>query len=77
MMVLRTESPIKGLKEIEAALRKDVGSLRFGGATVGTWDHMTAAKFAGVVGGDAVLGAVRASGRSAGTCIFTGSFFVS
>src|SRR5918993_267697 len=52
MMVLRTESPIKGLKEIETALRKDVGSLRFGGASVGTWDHMTAAKFAEVVGGD-------------------------
>ena len=52
MMVVRTESPIKSLKEIEGALRKDVGSLRFGGATVGTWDHMTAAKFAQVVGGD-------------------------
>lgn len=52
MMVVRTESPIKSLKEVEAALRKDVGSLKVGGASVGGSDHMTVAKFAKVIGGD-------------------------
>lgn len=52
MMVVRTESPIKSLKEVEAALRKDVGSLKVGGASVGGADHMTVARFAKTIGGD-------------------------
>jgi putative tricarboxylic transport membrane protein len=52
MMVVRTESPIKSIKEVEAALRKDVGSLKVGGASAGGADHMTVAKFAKAIGGD-------------------------
>lgn len=52
MMVVRTESPIKSLKEVEAALRKDVGSLKVGGASVGGSDHMTVAIFTKAIGGD-------------------------
>ncbi len=52
MMVVRAESPIKSLKDVEAALKKDVGSLRFGGASLGNSDHIVVAKFAQVIGGD-------------------------
>lgn len=52
MMVVRTESPIKNLKQVAAALRKDIGSLKIGGASVGGADHMTVAKFAKAIGGD-------------------------
>ena len=52
MMVVRTESPIKSIKEVEAALRKDVGRLTFGGASLGNSDHITVAKFAKAIGAD-------------------------
>jgi len=52
MMVVRTESPIKSLKDVEAALRKDIGSLRFGGASLGNSDHIVVSKFAQLLGGD-------------------------
>ena len=52
MMVVRTESPIKSLKDIEAALRKDAGSLSFGGASLGNADHITVATFARAIGVD-------------------------
>ena len=52
MMVVRTQSPIKSLKDVEAALRKDPGSITVGGASLGNSDHITIAKFAQVVGVD-------------------------
>jgi putative tricarboxylic transport membrane protein len=52
MMVVRSESPIKSIKDVEAALRKNVGGLTFGGASLGNADHITVAKFAQAVGGD-------------------------
>jgi putative tricarboxylic transport membrane protein len=52
MMVVRTESPIKSLKDVEAALRKNVGGLTFGGASLGNADHITVARFAQAIGGD-------------------------
>ncbi len=52
IMVVRAESPIKSLKDVEAALRKDVGSLRFGGASLGNSDHIVVSKFAQLLGGD-------------------------
>ncbi len=52
MMVVRAESPIKSLKDIEAALRKDAGGLSFGGASLGNSDHITVAVFAKAIGVD-------------------------
>jgi len=52
MMVVRTESPIKSLKEVEAALRKDPGSLTIGGASLGNADHIAVALFAKSIGVD-------------------------
>jgi putative tricarboxylic transport membrane protein len=52
MMVVRTESPIKSLKDIEAALRRDAGSLSFGGASLGNSDHIAVALFAKSIGID-------------------------
>src|SRR5690349_18470227 len=53
MMVVRTESPIKGLKDVEAQLKKDPGSLSIGGASLGNADHIAAALFARSIGVDA------------------------
>jgi putative tricarboxylic transport membrane protein len=73
MMVVRAESPIKNLKQVEAALRKDAGSLKFGGATVGNADHMTVAKFAQTVGADpAKLTYVAYSGGESNAAILGG-----
>jgi putative tricarboxylic transport membrane protein len=52
MMVVRAESPIRSLKDIEASLRKDAGSLSFGGASLGNSDHITVATFAKSIGVD-------------------------
>lgn len=52
MMVVRTESPLKSLKDVEAALRKDPGSLTIGGASLGNSDHITVALFAKSIGVD-------------------------
>jgi putative tricarboxylic transport membrane protein len=52
MLVVRTESPIKSLKDVAAALRKDPGSLSIGGASLGNADHITVATFAKVLGVD-------------------------
>lgn len=52
MMVVRTDSPIKSLKDVEAALRKDPGSLSIGGASLGNADHIAAALFAKSIGVD-------------------------
>src|SRR5450759_3268126 len=52
MMVVRTESPIRSLKDVEAALRKDAGSLSFGGASLGNSDHIAVALFAKAIGVD-------------------------
>jgi len=52
MMVVRTESPIKSLKDIEAVLRKDPGGLSFGGASLGNSDHIAVALFAKSIGVD-------------------------
>ena len=50
MLVVRTESPIKSLKDVAAALRKDPGGVSIGGASLGNADHITVATFAKVVG---------------------------
>ncbi len=52
MMVVRTASPFKTLKDVEAALRKDPGSLSIGGASLGNADHIAVAKFARTIGID-------------------------
>lgn len=52
MMVVRTESPIKSLKDVEAQLKKDPGSLSIGGASLGNADHIAAALFARSIGVD-------------------------
>lgn len=52
MMVVRTDSPIKSLKDVEAALKKDPSSLSIGGASLGNADHITVATFAKVIGVD-------------------------
>jgi putative tricarboxylic transport membrane protein len=73
MMVVRTESPIKSIKEVEAALRKDAGSLKVGGASVGGADHMTVAKFVKAIGGDpAKLTYVAYSGGESNAAILGG-----
>jgi putative tricarboxylic transport membrane protein len=46
MLVARTESPIKSLKDVETALRKDPGGLSIGGASLGNADHIAASLFA-------------------------------
>ncbi len=52
MMVVRAESPIKNLRDVEVALKKDPGSLSFGGASLGNSDHITVALFARAIGVD-------------------------
>ncbi len=52
LVVVRAESPVKSLKDVEATLRKDAGKVRFGGASIGSSDHITLAKFARAVGAD-------------------------
>lgn len=52
MIVVRSQSPIKSLKDVEAALRRDPQSLTIGGASLGNADHITIASFAKVVGVD-------------------------
>ncbi len=52
MMVVRTESPIKSLKDIEAALKKDPGGLSIGGASLGNADHIAVGLFAKAIGVD-------------------------
>ncbi|MDB5926733.1 MAG: hypothetical protein JWN13_5669 [Betaproteobacteria bacterium] len=52
MLVVATQSPIKTLKDVETALRKDPASLSIGGASLGNADHITVAKFARAIGVD-------------------------
>lgn len=52
VMAVRTDSPIKSLKDIEDALKKDPGSLKFAGGPIGNTDHITVAMFAQAVGAD-------------------------
>jgi putative tricarboxylic transport membrane protein len=52
MLVVRADSPIKSIKEIEAALKKDPGSLKIGGASLGSADHLTISRFAQSLGLD-------------------------
>jgi len=52
MMVVRTESPIRSLKDVEAALHKDPGGLSIGGASLGNADHIAASLFAKAIGVD-------------------------
>jgi len=50
MMVVRSDSPIKSLKDVEQMLRKDAGSVKFGGASIGNAHHITVSKFAQSIG---------------------------
>lgn len=52
LIVVRTESPIKSLKEVAEAIKADPGKLRFGGATIGNSDHITVSRLAQLVGAD-------------------------
>jgi putative tricarboxylic transport membrane protein len=52
MMVVRAESPIKSLKDIENVLRKDPGGFSIGGASLGNADHIAVALFAKAIGVD-------------------------
>jgi putative tricarboxylic transport membrane protein len=52
MLVVRTASPIRNLKDVEAALKKDPASLSIGGASLGNADHIAIAKFARSIGVD-------------------------
>jgi putative tricarboxylic transport membrane protein len=52
MMVVRAESPIKSLKDIETILRKDPGGFSIGGASLGNADHIAVALFAKAIGVD-------------------------
>jgi putative tricarboxylic transport membrane protein len=52
MMVVRAESPIKSLKDIEGMLRKDPGGFSIGGASLGNADHIAVALFARAIGVD-------------------------
>jgi len=52
MLVVRAQSPIKTLKDVETVLRKDPGSLAIGGASLGNSDHITIATFAKTIGVD-------------------------
>ena len=52
MMVVRTQSPIKSLKDVEALLKKDPQSITIGGASLGNSDHITVATFAKTIGVD-------------------------
>lgn len=73
MMVVRNESPIRGLKDIEAALRKDASALTFGGASLGSPDHITAALFARAVGADAAkINYVPYSGADSNSAVLGG-----
>ena len=52
MLVVRTASPIKTLKDVETTLKKDPASLSIGGASLGNADHIAIAKFAHAIGID-------------------------
>jgi putative tricarboxylic transport membrane protein len=52
MLVVRQDSPIKSIKDIEAAFKKDPGSLKIGGASLGSGDHLTISRFAQSFGVD-------------------------
>ena len=52
MMVVRAESPIKNLKDVEAVLKKDPGGFSVGGASLGNADHIAVALFAKSIGID-------------------------
>lgn len=52
MLVVRTGSPIKDLKDVAAAMRKDPGSITIGGASLGNADHIAASLFAKSIGVD-------------------------
>jgi putative tricarboxylic transport membrane protein len=73
MMVVRTESPIKNLKDIEAVLRKDPGGLSIGGASLGNSDHIVVALFAKSIGVDPTkLRYIPYSGGESNTAIVGG-----
>src|SRR3954467_3092279 len=52
MMVVRTESPIKNLKDVEAVLKKDAGGFSIGGASLGNADHIAVALYGKSIGVD-------------------------
>jgi putative tricarboxylic transport membrane protein len=52
MLVVRQDSPIKSIKDIEAAFKADPGKLKIGGASLGSGDHLTISRFAQSFGVD-------------------------
>src|SRR3546814_13755808 len=54
MMVVRTDSPIETLDDVTEALKKDPGSIPFGGATAGNTDHTPVSNLATGVGREPV-----------------------
>lgn len=73
MMVVRQESPFKTLKDVADALKKDPGSLKIGGASLGSGDHLSISRFAQTLGIDpAKLTYISYSGGEANAAILGG-----
>jgi putative tricarboxylic transport membrane protein len=73
MMVVRQDSPIKSLKDVADALKKDPGSLKIGGASLGSGDHLSISRFAQTLGIDpAKLTYISYSGGEANAAILGG-----
>jgi putative tricarboxylic transport membrane protein len=73
MLVVPTDSPIKSLKDVADALKKDPSSLRVGGASIGSGDHLTISRLAQSLGLDpALLTYISYSGGEANAAILGG-----
>ena len=73
MLVVRQDSPIKTIKDVEAAFKKDPGSVKIGGASLGSGDHFTVSRFAQSVGVDpAKLTYIAYSGGESNAAILGG-----
>jgi len=73
MLVVRQDSPIQSLKDVAAAFKKDPGSLKIGGASLGSGDHLTVSRFAQSIGVDpAKLTYIAYSGGESNAAILGG-----
>jgi putative tricarboxylic transport membrane protein len=73
MVVVPTDSPIKSLKEVADTLKKDPASLRIGGASLGSGDHLSISRIAQSLGIDpAQLTYIAYSGGEANAAILGG-----
>lgn len=73
MVVVQMDSPIKTLKDIADALKKDPAGLRIGGASLGSGDHLAISRFAQSLGVDpAKLTYIPYSGGETNAAILNG-----